>query len=105
MVENLKEIYRQHADASLKGPGEPTAQEGTIFQYGDWFQKYPHGVSETDYQDPAVQVKKDPDGDAALTHKSDLQSVEDFFHTQSLTSGTTKLNKSIKKCQDCLATR
>ena len=97
MVENLKEIYRQHADASLKGSGEPAPQDGTIFQYGDWFQKYPHGVSETDYQDPAVQIKKEPDGDAALTHKSDLQSVEDFFHTQSPTSRTTKPNKSTKK--------
>ncbi|KAK3174126.1 hypothetical protein OEA41_001370 [Lepraria neglecta] len=97
MVENLKEIYRQHADASWKGSGESTAQGGTIFQYGDWFQKYPHGVSETDYQDPAVQIKKESDGDAALTHKSDLQSVEDFFHTQSPTSRTTKFNKSTKK--------
>ena len=97
MVENLKEIYRQHADASWKGSGDPAAQDATIFQYGDWFGKYPHGVSETDYQDPAVQVKKEPDGDAALSHKSDLQSVEDFFQTQSPKSRTTTPNKAIKK--------
>jgi hypothetical protein len=98
MTENLKDIYRQHADASLKGSGEVTAQNDTIFQYGDWFNKYPHGVSETDYQDPAVpQIKKEPDGDAALSHKSDLQSVEDFFHTQSPPSRTTKPHKSTKK--------
>ena len=97
MVENLKEIYRQHADASLKGSGETAAQDNTIFQYGDWFEKYPHGVSETDYQDPAVQIKKESDVDAALSQKSDLQSVEDFFQNQSSTSRTTKPNKSSKR--------
>ena len=97
LVENLKEIYRQHADASLKGSGETAAQDNTIFQYGDWFEKYPHGVSETDYQDPAVQIKKESDGDATLSQKSDLQSVEDFFNNQSSTSRMTKPHKSSKK--------
>ena len=97
MAENLKDIYRQHADACLKGSRETANQDATIFQYGDWFQKYPHGVSETDYQDPAVQVKKEPDGDAALSHKSDLQSVEEFFHTQSPPSRTAQPKRSNKK--------
>lgn len=98
MTENLKDIYRQHADAFLKGLGEASTQDDTIFQYGDWFNKYPHGVSQTDYQDPAVpQIKKEPDGDAALSHKSDLQSVEDFFHTQSPPSRIAKPQKSTKK--------
>jgi len=82
MAENLKDIYRAHADASLKGPG--TAEAGTtdtsIFQYGDWFQKYPHGVSSTDYEDPATTIKQESGNDAALSQKSDLQSVEEFFH-------------------------
>ena len=98
MTENLKDIYRQHADASLKGSGETAAQNDTIFQYGDWFNKYPRGVSETDYQDPAApQIKKEPDSDAALSHKSDLQSVEDFFQTQSPPSRITKPHKPAKK--------
>ncbi|KAK4697583.1 hypothetical protein P7C71_g513, partial [Lecanoromycetidae sp. Uapishka_2] len=98
MTENLKDIYRQHADASLKGSGETASQDDTIFQYGDWFNKYPHGVSETDYQDPvAKQIKREPEGDAALSQKSDLQSVEDFFHTQSPPSRSTRPHKSTKK--------
>ena len=97
MAENLKDIYRQHADASHKGSSEMADQDQTIFQYGDWFQKYPHGVSETDYQDPAVQIKKEPHSDGTSSHGKDLQSVEDFFHTQSPPSRSTQPRKSYKK--------
>ncbi|KAI4133648.1 MAG: hypothetical protein LQ347_002110, partial [Umbilicaria vellea] len=78
MAENLKEIYRQYADAALRGPITAGAgmQDARIFQYGDWFNKYPHGVSGTDYEDPATEIKKESGNDAALSQKSDLQSVE-----------------------------
>ena len=83
MAENLKGIYRQHADAALKGPKAAGSgkQDETLFQYGDWFNKYPHGVSGTYYEDPATEVKKESGNDAALSQKSDLQSVEEFFTT------------------------
>ena len=97
MAENLKDIYRQHADASQKGSSEMENQDDTIFQYGDWFQKYPHGVSETDYQDPAVEIKKEPNSDASLSHGRDLQSVEDFFQSQSPPSRSAQPRKSGKK--------
>ncbi len=96
MLENLKDIYRQHADASARGSREATGQGDTIFQYGDWFQKYPHGVSGTDYQDPVVRIKRDPDEDVTLSHNYDLQSVEEFFHTKSPPSRTRDLKKSAK---------
>ena len=97
IAENLKDIYRQHADASQKGSSEMESQGDTIFQYGDWFQKYPHGVSETDYQDPAVEIKQEPNSDAFLTHGKDLQSVEDFFQSQSPPSRSAQPRKSGKK--------
>ena len=97
MAENLKDIYRQHADASQKGSSEMENQDDTVFQYGDWFQKYPHGVSETDYQDPAVEIKQEPNSDASLTHGKDLQSVEDFFQSQSPPSRSAQPRKSGKK--------
>ncbi|MCJ1417948.1 hypothetical protein MMC32_004293 [Xylographa parallela] len=86
MAENLKDIYRQHADAALKGPEGSSSiakPDGSIFQYGDWFTKYPHGVSGTDYEDPATEVKSESGNDAALSQPSDLQSVEQFFSTLS----------------------
>ena len=85
MVKNLKDIYRQHADASLKGTNESATLDAAIFQYGDWFTRYPNGVSRNDYEDP-TKIKKEPGDDAALSQKSDLQTVEDFFQTLSPTS-------------------
>ena len=93
MVKNLKDIYREHADASLKGTGETATQDAAIFQYGDWFTRYPHGVSRTDYEDN-TKIKKEPVDDAALSQKSDLQTVEDFFQT--LSPSSSKPNNSKK---------
>ena len=81
IVQNLKAIYRRHADALLGTEAKEGAQDATIFQYGDWFTKYPHGVSQTDYEDPATKVKKESISDSSIGQGSDLQSVEDFFHT------------------------
>ncbi|KAI9664146.1 MAG: hypothetical protein M1829_006013 [Trizodia sp. TS-e1964] len=47
MAENLKEIYSQHVDALSKGDGKGN-HPSTVFQYGDWFTKYPNGVSPVD---------------------------------------------------------
>ena len=89
MVENLKSIYRQFADWASQGPNATTAGrlEAALFQYGDWFDKYPHGVSGTDYQDPAVHELEES-SNAALSQKSDLQSVEDFFQTNPISSSS-----------------
>ena len=78
MAENLKGIYRQHADAALGGGNVGKSDSNTMFQYGDWFDKYPHGVSGTDYDDPVVSAEKETGNDAAMSQKSDLQSVEKF---------------------------
>ena len=99
MNENLKDIYRQHHDASKRkeDSSEEGSQNNSVFQYGDWFQKYPHGLSERYHQDPPAQVKQEPDGDAALDHKSDLQTVEDYIHSQSPTSRSKEPKKIVKK--------
>ncbi|KAI9692290.1 MAG: hypothetical protein M1822_006521 [Bathelium mastoideum] len=95
LAEHLKQLYRQHADADAKRKKQaqaPSSEESSdeaggsdkeVFQYGDWFNKYPHGVSRTDYEDPAAEPKKEPGTDAVLGQKSDLQSVEQFFATLS----------------------
>ncbi|KAF3000868.1 hypothetical protein E8E13_007531 [Curvularia kusanoi] len=81
VAENLKDLYRQHADAQLKGTaaGADGKSKANIFQYGDWFDRYPHGVSKTDYEDAAESKSNEPGTDAVLGEKSDLQSVEEFF--------------------------
>lgn len=101
VAENLKDLYRKHADASRPGPGTGTPKvrkdQETIFQYGDWFDRYPHGVSGTDYEDPAAEIKKEPGADAVLGHKSDLQSVEEFFSKMSPPSKAAQHRKVAKR--------
>ncbi|KAF2640647.1 hypothetical protein P280DRAFT_377582, partial [Massarina eburnea CBS 473.64] len=98
MAENLRELYRQHADAQLRGPqaaGEKS--KGVIFQYGDWFDRYPHGVSKTDYEDAAESNANEPGTDAVLGQKSDLQSVEEFFASLSPPSRADQQRKQARK--------
>ncbi|KAF2178992.1 hypothetical protein K469DRAFT_754084 [Zopfia rhizophila CBS 207.26] len=100
IAENLKELYRQHADAVLRGPGASGGDKkgkGMIFQYGDWFDRYPHGVSKTDYEDPAHELSNEPGTDAVLGQKSDLQSVEEFFASLSPPSKAEQQRKVARK--------
>ena len=91
IAENLKELYRQHAMR-----GAPALSGSDIFQYGDWFDRYPHGVSRTDYEGPAESPGS---GDPMLGQKSDLQSVEDFFAELTPPSKSDR-RKSAKKAKN-----
>lgn len=98
IAENLKDLYRQHADAQLKGPiVSGDKKKGSIFQYGDWFDRYPHGVSKTDYEDAAESNANEPGTDAVLGQKSDLQSVEEFFASLSPPSKPGQARKQARK--------
>jgi hypothetical protein len=86
MVESAKDRYRQFADAAIQG--SVATQNGTslapMFQYGDWFDKYPHGVSRMHWEDPDTRHRETGE-DAVMGQKPDLQSVEDFFASLSPT--------------------
>lgn len=103
VTENLKELYRKHADAAFRGAqagagANAQKPQDSIFQYGDWFDRYPHGVSGTDYEEPATaNVKKEPGSDAVLGQKNDLQSVEEFFSKLSPPNKTAKQKAPRKK--------
>lgn len=88
VTENLRDLYRRHADAARSGSKSKEGDQA-IFQYGDWFDRYPHGVSGTDYDEPSAEIKKEPGADAVLGQKSDLQSVEEFFSKLSPPSRAT----------------
>lgn len=110
VTENLKDLYRKHADAALRGPQAshtPAGQKGqeAIFQYGDWFDRYPHGVSGTDYEEPVAEMKREPGAEAVLGgQRSDLQSVEEFFSklgppTRTAAKRTTKKKRTKSEAQ------
>jgi hypothetical protein len=52
-----------------------------MFQYGDWFDKYPHGVSEAEWESSHLEYRKEGDrgAEAVMSQRSDLLSVEEFF--------------------------
>lgn len=81
MSENLRDQYRTCADAARQGT--PANDSSTIFQYGDWFDRYPYGVSQSDFLDPATYKKKEKGDDAVLEQKPELHTVEEFFTTLS----------------------
>ncbi|KAK2732884.1 hypothetical protein FQN57_002450 [Myotisia sp. PD_48] len=101
MVESAKERYRHFANAAARGrsTGESNGngEDCQMFQYGDWFDKYPHGVSKLHWQDPNTEVKRETGADAVMGHQSDLQSVEDFFASLSPPSQADLPRKEMKK--------
>ncbi|EZF69666.1 hypothetical protein H105_07898, partial [Trichophyton soudanense CBS 452.61] len=103
MVESSKERYRHFAEASLRGRAVPESmkdsnnQDVPIFQYGDWFDKYPHGVSKLRWEDPDLDIKKESGSDAVMSQQSDLQSVEEFFTSMSPTSPSDGPRKEAKR--------
>jgi hypothetical protein len=100
VTENLRDLYRTHADAAKSGAQGKAMKEGEgIFQYGDWFDRYPHGVSGTDFDEPHSEGKKDPGADAVLGQQSDLQTVEEFFSKLSPPSRATANVQSQQKAR------
>lgn len=81
MTENLREQYRNCADAARRGNLSSGISSSPIFQYGDWFDRYPHGVSQSDFVDPAIYKNKERGEDAVLEQRPELHTVEEFFTT------------------------
>ncbi len=93
--EQLKKQFKACADAANRGQGGIVIG-APVTMYGDWFDRYPHGVSQSDFEDPAFVVKQEKGDDAVLEHKSDLQSIEQFFREApqtGLTDGKGKKRK------------
>ncbi|PKS12662.1 hypothetical protein jhhlp_000870 [Lomentospora prolificans] len=89
MSENLREQYRTYADAARQGSNtSDNSAASPIFQYGDWFDRYPHGVSQCDFVDPASYKKRDKGEEAVLEQKPELHTVEEFFTTLSPSQGS-----------------
>ncbi|SPO02776.1 related to nitrate assimilation regulatory protein nirA [Cephalotrichum gorgonifer] len=84
MSENLREQYRAYADAARQGSTtNEKATASPIFQYGDWFDRYPHGVSQSDFVDPVSLKKREKGDEAVLEQKPELHTVEEYFTTLS----------------------
>lgn len=72
----IEDLRRQYGKISPKNGNQPNSS--AIFQYGDWYGRYPHGVSQSDFMDPAIYKKKEKGEDAVMEQKADLQTVEEY---------------------------
>lgn len=89
MGHNLSEIYHRHLVASATGKiNEVQKLDSSIFQYGDWFKKYPHGIPKSNYDASATNIKKEPREEDILSGSSDLQNIEEFFSSVSPPTGS-----------------
>lgn len=82
MTANLREDFVMRSKAKQLGTPPSEAPCSTaIFQYGDWFDHFPHGVSRSDFMDSTIYKQKEEGEDAVLEQKSELQPVGDFLMT------------------------
>ncbi|EWZ77812.1 hypothetical protein FOXG_17123 [Fusarium oxysporum f. sp. lycopersici 4287] len=80
MVENVRTQYRNVLDAMRAGANvEERATQLSFLQYGDWFNRYPRGLSDAEFMDPATHKRKDSGADGVLDAKPELRSVEKYF--------------------------
>ncbi|RPA99720.1 hypothetical protein L873DRAFT_1682915 [Choiromyces venosus 120613-1] len=82
ITDNIKRLYRKLSDSLAQGSSFPEETTRTL-QYGDWFQKYPQGVSASDYEEEMTSKShpsdEAPTHDAVLSQKSNLQTADEFF--------------------------
>ena len=97
MTQSLKEMYSQYEGTSRQSDGSSgsTLSPTATFQYGDWFDQYPHGLQQVAGAVPRPQVKKENSDEAVLDHNPDLKSVEKYF--ESLSSNPDHVKKVARK--------
>lgn len=89
MVENIRTQYRNALEASRSGKlGTQEIEAWPVLQFADWFNRYPHGVSDFDVVEPTVQRRRERGEDAVLEQKPELQSVEEYFTSLASPSST-----------------
>ena len=82
IADNLRDVYRQHRDAAMKGKRE-AGNEAQLVQFGDWFDRYPYATSQTDSGKADLRVKEELVENPFASRKPGLQKVEEFFHSPS----------------------
>lgn len=80
----------QHSRAASPSAGNDLGEDSAkprqdnkakVFQYGDWFNKYPHGVSEQEWEQSHLPHRNETQKgmEAVMSQQAELQSVEEFF--------------------------
>ena len=100
MAENVKDIYRHFADAAKRGApstADSSEADSPLFQYGDWFDKYPRGIPGNEWDNSSMETRKETGSEAVMSQQSDLQSIEEFFASLSPPSKTESTRKVARR--------
>jgi hypothetical protein len=85
ITDNLKMLYKKFSESYSRGTSLAAHREvSRMLQYGDWFLKYPQGFPPEDLQEDHTKGRvpgdvRSPSDDAALSHRPDLQTADEFF--------------------------
>lgn len=93
--EQLKKHFKACAYAAKRGGN--AGEAGVVSQYGDWFDRYPHGVSQGDFEEAAARPTRDSGEDAVLEPKVGLRTVEEFVHSIPPTATSAPVQEGSKQ--------
>ena len=75
MTNDLKEKIKKFEDAPRTNGKDNAQEDGSIFQFGDWFDKYPHGVSPPNDAGNGPGVKPEPGAASISQPASDTKAA------------------------------
>lgn len=82
MLEEIRERYRYLSDKAQRGQcglSEVDASSRTITNYSEWFERYPRGVSQSDFVEPADEETSHHGDDAVLEQRPDWITVGEYL--------------------------
>ena len=96
MAKNLKDMYKRSQEAVRTGNKDPAKTNSDIFQFGDWFDKFPHGVSRPVAEEVEPSKDKAVNNDTMPVRSSHQEKVEDFFDSLAPAKKQTSVKKPKK---------
>ncbi|KYK61769.1 hypothetical protein DCS_02913 [Drechmeria coniospora] len=79
MVHDIRSRYRNAMSASRSGGAagdDPTTS--AMIQYSDWFDRYPHGLMDSDFSEMGMQTEEESGADGVADEQCNPLSVDEF---------------------------
>jgi hypothetical protein len=107
VAQDLKELFRKHVDANSSRLPDASNGDGdgrrtsTIFQYGDWFDRYPNGVCNAEYDMSGYGMESNGINPSLMPpEENGNATVQEFF--SKFESSNISIKKDSTMCQRML---
>jgi hypothetical protein len=105
VAQDLKDLFRKHVDANSSRSGDAPSsldpeerRNSTIFQYGDWFDRYPNGVCNAEYEISGYSNETNGiNPDLLASEERGNATVQEFFNK--FECGNMTIKKDSAGCQ------